>query len=528
MRSVKSCIMAGVALGCLGISTGANAQAFFGGGSTFAAPTYRLLADCWGIPADGVGQDHVIDAGIVVPALAAACTTPDTAGVTQMLYSPVGSGKGKQGLVHHDGSTNTSTGFGNPSGANTVPFTSSITPGYGYPSIQFAGSDDPLTSTDMATYTAAGGPGKYGHLLQLPAWGGALTIAFNGLDGASNALSFTGATPTGASSNFNLTRQALCGIFSGHITKWNNPILTALGVNGTAAGTISVVHRSDGSGTTFLAVNPLIAQCVNQYGPTSETNPVLASYALPWSDRNVGTTSCPALPVEGSDLANWPDYGTDQCGNAIANSGGGTFVAANGNSGVVAAIQATAGAIGYTTTDYTQPVVATGPKNANIQGQYDIDNSTGLFWAPTATNVSNAMSSDIPLFSTSVVPTPADISNPLNWSRQAVLANPVVAQAYPLVGFTYINFYQCILNNPSDPVSGTNLPYIFSWLTFLYSAGATGPTMASNIISANGFAPISPTNLTLWYDNIVVLLTSGTTAMNYAGFGACSGITPGA
>src|SRR3954449_377084 len=50
-----------------------------------------------------------------------------------------------------------------------------------------------------------------------------------------------------------LTPEALAGIFLGEITKWNDPRLT--GIN---AGVplpdqdIIVVHRSDGSGTTFI------------------------------------------------------------------------------------------------------------------------------------------------------------------------------------------------------------------------------------------------------------------------------------
>jgi ABC-type phosphate transport system substrate-binding protein len=527
-------MLAGVALGCFGISNGANAQQVFGGGSTFAAPTYRLLMDCWGLQADGVGADHTIDTGIVVPPISSSCSssTGDKSGLTaQILFAPTGSGGGKQALANHDPSTNTSTGLKTPSGSNTIPFTSTFYSSYPYITLQFAGSDDPWLASDAAIYTATGGPAKYGKILQFPAWAGAATISFNGKDGAGAALNIVNATPTGGSSGLNLSRQAVCGIFSGHITKWNNPILTALN-GGTVLGTgqISVVHRSDGSGTTFITTNGLEAQCANQFGPNNETDSSLVLYELPWSDRVVSTSQCNAvapksssIPFEGSDLLNWPDLVTDQCGTAITNPTGAVFVNGNGNSGVVAKIQATNGAIGYATTDYTQPVIATGPRNANLQNQYDLDNGTGTFNPPTAGTVTAAMDSDVPFFPP-IVTESEDIANPLNWSRLAINANPVLPGAYPLSGFTFMDFYQCLKSTNTAPLADSNnLNVIFSYLTFQYT-----DANAAAIISANGFANISPTNLSNWYNAAVTLLSSGTSAMNNAGVGACSAVSPGA
>jgi phosphate transport system substrate-binding protein len=534
MRSLKTCMLAGVAVGCLGITSGANAQQVFGGGSTFAAPTYRLLMDCWGIPDDGVGADHTIDAGIVVPPISTACSsaTGDKSGLTaQILYAPTGSGGGKQALANHDPSTSTSTGLKTPSASNTVPFTSSIYSSYPYITLQFLGSDDPWLASDAAIYAATGGPAKYGKILQFPAWAGAATISFNGKDGAGVALNIVNPTPTGGSSGLNLSRQAVCGIFSGHITKWNNPILTALN-GGTVLGTgqISVVHRSDGSGTTFITSNGLVAQCANQFGPNNETDSSLVLYEFPWSDRITSTTQCnavapksTAIPFEGSDLLNWPDLGTDQCGTAITNPTGAVFINGNGNSGVVAKIQATNGAIGYSTTDYTQPVIATGPKNANLQNQYDYDNGSSTFFPPTAGTVTAAMDSNIPLFPP-IVTEPEDITNPLNWSRQAVNPNPVLPGAYPLVGWTFMDFYQCLkTTNTAGLFDSNNLNVIFNYLSFQYS----DPNAAA-IITANGFANISSTNLSSWFNATVSLITGSSASMNSAGAGACSAVSPGA
>ena len=57
----------------------------------------------------------------------------------------------------------------------------------------------------------------------------------------------------GVTGELNFTQKALAGIFFGSITKWNDPELTKAnpGVNLPNAD-IVVVHRSDGSGTTYI------------------------------------------------------------------------------------------------------------------------------------------------------------------------------------------------------------------------------------------------------------------------------------
>jgi phosphate transport system substrate-binding protein len=57
----------------------------------------------------------------------------------------------------------------------------------------------------------------------------------------------------GVTSELNFTQEALAGIFLGKITKWNDPAIAGpnKGVN-LPANDIIVVHRSDGSGTTYI------------------------------------------------------------------------------------------------------------------------------------------------------------------------------------------------------------------------------------------------------------------------------------
>jgi len=57
----------------------------------------------------------------------------------------------------------------------------------------------------------------------------------------------------GVNAELNFTQEALAGIFLGKITKWNDPAIAGAnkGVN-LPANDIVVVHRSDGSGTTYI------------------------------------------------------------------------------------------------------------------------------------------------------------------------------------------------------------------------------------------------------------------------------------
>ncbi len=498
MNKLKLAFLAGVAVvGSGALTDSANAQ-IYSGGSTLASKVYRQLFDCWGLPAN-----------TSIIAVSPSCTTPtgNVGGFSvQILYAPVGSGAGKRAFENHDGSTSTSTGLGTPSASNTIPYTSTLLPAFGYPNLHFAGSDDVLSQTDVTNYNGLGDPVKFGAILQLPAFATTVAIPFNGKDGTGAALSISNAPPAGGSSGLNLSRQAVCGIFSGHITKWNNPILTALN-GGTAlgTGTITVVHRSDGSGTTFLTTNALVAQCAGVVGPNSETDPSIALYSFNYTDRGVSTAQCNnAIPVEGANTINWPDLVNDQCSQPIAsrNPGGGTYASASGSGGVVNLVTSTNGAITYVSPDFVQPIVSTGLKTANLQSQYDVDNNTGLFQPPTAAGAATAMSAANPTFD------PTSAVGPINWSRQGVVPNPLLPSSYPIAGFTWLDFYQCY-----KAADQTYTP-IFQYLVYHYTDAS-----AQNILRSNGFSPIP----SAWLNFVGYLLTASSNPMGNGGGGACTG-----
>lgn len=143
----------------------------------------------------------------------------------------------------------------------------------------FAASDIPLTDSRLGART-----GKVAHFASVI---GAVVPVYN-LKGVDRTLNFT--------------PEILAGIYLGKIRKWNDPSIR--GVNRGAAlpdAEIAVVHRSDGSGTTFVWTDYL-----------SKVSP----------EWNAG-------PGRGSRIA-WP-----------------TGTGAQGNEGVASAVQATPNSIGY-------------------------------------------------------------------------------------------------------------------------------------------------------------------------------------
>lgn len=100
--------------------------------------------------------------------------------------------------------------------------------------VDFGSSDAPLKPEDLAG----------SNLIQFPSVMGGIVPAFNVPGIAANQLKLDGPT--------------LANIYLGKITKWNDPAIAKLNPGVTLPDLrITVVHRSDGSGTTFNFVNYL-------------------------------------------------------------------------------------------------------------------------------------------------------------------------------------------------------------------------------------------------------------------------------
>ena len=179
----------------------------------------------------------------------------------------------------------------------------------------FGASDVPMTASEQAA--AKGGP-----ITQVPIALGGEGVAYN--------LNL----PAGA--RLHLTGPVLARIFLGQITTWNDPAITALNPGTTLpSARINVVHRSDGSGTTYIFSNYL-----------SRADPAWAA--------NVGT---------GKTL-HWP-------------TGEGT----DGNAGLATAVFRTPFSIGYIEQAYSRGLLL--PFAA-------IRNQAGRYVTPTAQTVAAA------------------------------------------------------------------------------------------------------------------------------------------
>ena len=180
--------------------------------------------------------------------------------------------------------------------------------------VDFGASDAPMTDEAMKH-----APGK---ILHIPVVAGAVAITYNLPD--SPKLKFDADT--------------LAGIYLGEITKWNDPKIVALNPGVTLSDTpIVVVHRSDGSGTTFIFTD------------------YLSVVSKDWATK-----------VGKSVSVSWP-----------------TGVGGKGSEGVSGQVKQLPGAIGYVELAYAEQ---------NKLPVANLKNADGKFVTPSPDSVSKAMS----------------------------------------------------------------------------------------------------------------------------------------
>jgi phosphate transport system substrate-binding protein len=100
--------------------------------------------------------------------------------------------------------------------------------------VDFGASDGPMNDEQIAAYKTKNGSG----ILHFPTVLGAVVPTYN-IPGVTGALNFT--------------PEALSGIYLGRISKWNDPAIAGANKDiSLPASDIVVIHRSDGSGTTYI------------------------------------------------------------------------------------------------------------------------------------------------------------------------------------------------------------------------------------------------------------------------------------
>lgn len=152
--------------------------------------------------------------------------------------------------------------------------------------VDFGASDAPMTDEELAK-----APGK---LLHIPTTLGAVVVTYN--------------LPE-VSTPVKLSQDLVAGIFAGEIKKWNDPKLVAANPDAKLPGSaITVVYRSDGSGTTAVFTD------------------YLAKVSPSWKEK-----------VGAGKSVKWP-----------------TGIGGKGNEGVTGSVKATPGTIGYVELAYAK------------------------------------------------------------------------------------------------------------------------------------------------------------------------------
>jgi len=180
--------------------------------------------------------------------------------------------------------------------------------------VDFGASDAPMSDAELVK-------AKGGKVLHFPMVLGAVVVTYN-LPDVPKALMLTGAV--------------VGDIFLGKITKWNDPRIAALNAGAKLpAKDILVVHRSDGSGTSFIFTD------------------YLSTVSPAWQ----------AGPGKGKEVQ-WP-----------------VGLGGKGNEGVAGQVRQIVGAIGYVELAYARQ---------NKLAYADMQNAAGAFVAPTIEAITEA------------------------------------------------------------------------------------------------------------------------------------------
>ena len=194
--------------------------------------------------------------------------------------------------------------------------------------VDFGASDAFLQDSEIQAAAGNGEP------VEIPATFGAVVVAYN---------------LPGLAASLKMTPDIIAGLFDGRITTWNDPAIAAANAGVSLPDTaVSIVHRSDGSGTTSIFTTYLSAvsdEWVQKVGAGDKT-------------KSAGKT------VE------WP-----------------TGLGASGNEGVTQGINQTEGGVGYIELAYA------------LQNKIpfaDVQNKSGKFVTPSLDSVKAA--ADLPSY----------------------------------------------------------------------------------------------------------------------------------
>jgi phosphate transport system substrate-binding protein len=245
--------------------------------------------------------------------------------------------------------------------------------------VDFGATDAPLTANE--TQAAPGA-------VHIPETIGSVVAAYN----------INGVQEKG----LRLTGPVLAGIFRGEITRWDDPQIAELNPNlPLPSQDIVVVHRSDGSGTTFIWTSYL-------------------SKVSPEWNQAIGVGKSVSWPVG---------------------------LGAPGNEGVANTIQSTPNSIGYVELAY---VLTTDMDYAFLQNQAgnfvepSLESTGAAVAAATNNNTQTSNNSTNGASNTTSTTLPAGDAS---WEKVSLLDAPG-ADSYPIASFSYLLLYKELSDNP--------------------------------------------------------------------------------
>ena len=221
------------------------------------------------------------------------------------------------------------------------------------------------------------------------------------------------------STHLRLNGTVLARVFDGQISTWNDPAIRDLNPGVTLPGIpIVLVHRHDTSGSTFLFTSYLNAQ----------------------------------------DPANW---GSPLIGTAVAWPHQPGEIGATGSSGLISAVQATPGSIGYVGVSYQATVTGDG------EGEVALGNSAGNYVLPTASTIQAGLASFT--------------NTPPN--ETISLVNGSGPRVYPIINYEYA----IVSISQATPTRAQDLRAFLDW------AVSTGIAQLAQV----NFQPLPPSVVTL-------------------------------
>jgi len=261
--------------------------------------------------------------------------------------------------------------------------------------VDFGATDAPLTANE--TQAAPGA-------VHIPETIGSVVAAYN----------INGVQEKG----LRLTGPVLAGIFRGEITRWDDPQIAELNPDlPLPSQDIVVVHRSDGSGTTFVWTSYL-------------------SKVSPEWNQAVGAGKSVSWPVG---------------------------LGAPGNEGVANTIQSTPNSIGYVELAY---VVTTEMDYAFLQNQAgnfvepSLESTGAAVAAATNNNTQTSNNSTTGASNTTSTTLPAGDAS---WEKVSLLDAPG-ADSYPIASFSYLLLYKELSDNPRiDSMKARALVDFINW-----------------------------------------------------------------